>query len=134
MSKQDAPETSALSGDNSMATERIPTPHEAELPSERTALPPPEPGTEDAAFLAGLSKVYSEDPNPEDEYLIAGRRAAVQQPSIIRGADNQAAAYEALLAQWRDVDPEEDERTWQRVKHNLQQTRRELGERLLFTE
>jgi len=117
-----------------MATERIPTPHKDELPSERAALPLPEPGSEDATFLASLNAVYGEDPNPEDERLIAGMHAAVQQPSIIRGADNQAAAYEALLAQWRDVDPEEDERAWQRVKHNLQQTRRELGERLLFTE
>jgi len=84
-------------GDDFMATERIPTSHEAELPSERAALPPPE-------------------------------------PAIVRGADNQAAAYEALLGQWLDVDPEEDERAWQRVKHNLQETRKELGERLLFAE
>jgi len=63
-------------GDDLMATERIPTPHEDKLPSERDALPLPEPGTEDAAFLASLNEVYGEDPNPEDEYLIAGMHAA----------------------------------------------------------
>ena len=51
-----------------------------------------------------------------------------------RGADNQAEAYEALLARWADVDPEQDERDWQRVKQQLQETRRALGQRLLFPE
>jgi hypothetical protein len=59
-----------------MATERIPIPHKDELPSERDALPLPDPGTEDAAFLASLNAVYGEDPNPEDERLIAGMHAA----------------------------------------------------------
>jgi hypothetical protein len=59
-----------------MATERIPIPHKDELPSERDTRPPPEPGSEDAAFLASLNAVYGEDPNPEDERLIAGMHAA----------------------------------------------------------
>ena len=54
--------------------------------------------------------------------------------TIIHGADDQAAAYEAWLAQWDDVDQEEEERAWHIVKHNLQETRRELGQRLLFPE
>lgn len=51
-----------------------------------------------------------------------------------RGADDQAAAYEALLAQWADVDPEQDARDWRLVKQHLQETRRGLGQRLLFPE
>ena len=60
--------------------------------------------------------------------------AMTYQPPAIHGADDQATAYEAWLAQWRDVDPEEDERAWQLVRHNLQETRRELGQRPLFPE
>lgn len=48
------------------------------------------------------------------------------EPTIIRGAEGQAAAYEALLAQWQDVDPEQDERDWQRIRAALQETRRAL--------
>ncbi len=64
----------------------------------------------------------------------AGRKDVDYQPPIIRGADNQATAYEAWQAQWTDVDPHEEEREWDIVKENLQQTRRELGQRLLFPE
>jgi hypothetical protein len=56
-----------------------------------------------------------------------------EQQSIIRGADDQAAAYEALLTQWQDIDPEEEEREWQRLRDALQETRRELQQRPLFT-
>jgi hypothetical protein len=51
-----------------------------------------------------------------------------------RGADDQAEAYEALLTRWADVDPELDERDWQQVKKHLRETRRALGQRLLFPE
>jgi uncharacterized tellurite resistance protein B-like protein len=51
-----------------------------------------------------------------------------------RGADDQAAAYEALLGRWADADPDQDERDWQQVKQQLQETRRLLGQRLLFPE
>ena len=55
-------------------------------------------------------------------------------PAARRGADDQAAAYEALLARWADADPQQDERDWQRVRQQLQETRRLLGQRLLFPE
>lgn len=61
-------------------------------------------------------------------------RGTAHKPTIVRGADDQAAAYEAWLAQWNDVDADEEERSWQIVKHRLQETRRELGQRLLFPE
>jgi uncharacterized tellurite resistance protein B-like protein len=51
-----------------------------------------------------------------------------------RGADDQAAAYEALLARWADADPQQDERGWQRVRQQLQETRCLLGQGLLFPE
>jgi hypothetical protein len=53
-------------------------------------------------------------------------------PTILPGADDQAAAYEALLAHWQDVDPEQDERDWQRIQAALQETRRALQQRPLF--
>lgn len=59
-----------------MATERIPGSLERELPGERTALPLTDLNTEEADFLARLNDVYGEDPNPEDERLIAGMHAA----------------------------------------------------------
>jgi hypothetical protein len=61
-----------------MASERILRSAKGELPSERVAQLP-EPGTEDAGFLARLNEVYGEDPNPEDERLIAGMRVAFRQ-------------------------------------------------------
>jgi hypothetical protein len=54
--------------------------------------------------------------------------------TIIRGADDQAAAYEALLAQWQEVDPEEDEREWEQIRAALEETRRTLHQRPLFAE
>ena len=53
---------------------------------------------------------------------------------IRQGAKDQAAAYAALLAQWADVEPENDAREWQRVQAKLQETRRATGQRLLFPE
>jgi hypothetical protein len=58
----------------------------------------------------------------------------IQQPTNLRGADDQAAAYEALLVQWQDVDPEEDERDWQQIRAALEETRRTLHQRPLFAE
>jgi hypothetical protein len=55
-------------------------------------------------------------------------------PVIRRGAEDQAAAYEALLAQWADADAGQDERDWQRVQAQLQDTRRATGQRLLSPE
>lgn len=60
--------------------------------------------------------------------------AMVYHPRIIRGADDQASAYEAWLAQWADVDADEDARAWRMVQRRLQQTRKELGQRPLFPE
>lgn len=57
-----------------------------------------------------------------------------QHPHLRRGADDQAAAYEAWLARWADVDAAADERAWQQIKLELQRTRRALGQRLLFPE
>jgi hypothetical protein len=62
------------------------------------------------------------------------RHTIDQQPRIIRGAEDQAAAYEAWLAQRQDIDAEQEEREWQMIKRSLQETRRELGQRLLFPE
>ncbi len=62
------------------------------------------------------------------------RGGAGGQPTIIRGAEDQAAAYEGWQAQGTDVDPHEEEREWDIIKENLQQTRRDLGQRLLFPE
>lgn len=55
-------------------------------------------------------------------------------PVVRRGADDQAAAYAALLAQWADVDAEADERDWQRVRADLDAERRSSGQHLLFDE
>ena len=71
------------------------------------------------------------------EPLESAAQAAWEPGSIAtprRGADDQAAAYEALLGRWADDDPDEDERDWQQVKQQLQETRRVLGLRLLFPE
>ena len=56
------------------------------------------------------------------------------EPIILPGADNQAAAYAALLKQWADADEAEDARDWERIRAALQETRRAAGERLLFPE
>jgi hypothetical protein len=61
-----------------MATERRPVARRGELPSERAVPPPPQPGTEEADFLARLNEVYGEDPDPDEERLIAGMRAATR--------------------------------------------------------
>lgn len=53
---------------------------------------------------------------------------------VISGAEDQAAAYAAWLTQWATVDPEDEEHEWQIVSRGLQETRRELGQRLLFPE
>lgn len=53
---------------------------------------------------------------------------------MVRGAEDQAAAYEAWLARWAQDDPEDEEHAWQVVEQNLQQTRRDLGQRLIFLE
>lgn len=68
------------------------------------------------------------------QHAHTNQRSQPNPPKIIPGADDQTAAYEAWLAQWNDVDPEEEERAWHIVKHNLQETRRALGQRLLFPE
>lgn len=60
--------------------------------------------------------------------------ATSREPGIIRGADDQAAAYEAWLAQWESVDAEEDDSAWRRIQQGLQETRHEMGQRLLFPE
>jgi hypothetical protein len=56
------------------------------------------------------------------------------EPIILPGADDQAAAYAALLKQWADADEAEDARDWECVRAALQETRRAAGERLLFPE
>ncbi len=61
-------------------------------------------------------------------------KQSIEQPTILHGADDQAAAYEALLAQWQDVDPEKDERDWQQIRAALEETRRTLHQHPLFAE
>jgi len=56
------------------------------------------------------------------------------EPIILPGAEDQAAAYAALLQRWADADETEDARDWARVRAALQETRRAAGERLLFPE
>lgn len=48
--------------------------------------------------------------------FLQARKVPGQPPPLVRrGAEDQAAAYAALLAQWQDVDAEANERDWQRV-------------------
>ncbi len=61
-----------------MATEQRPAPQRGELPSQRAMPPPPEPGTEDADFLARLNEVYGEESDLDDERLVAAMRATFQ--------------------------------------------------------
>lgn len=56
------------------------------------------------------------------------------EPIILPGAEDQAAAYAALLQRWASADEAEDARDWARVRAALQETRRAAGERLLFPE
>ncbi|HXT36133.1 MAG TPA: hypothetical protein VN837_11205 [Chloroflexota bacterium] len=56
------------------------------------------------------------------------------EPLILPGAEDQAAAYAALLTRWAGADEAEDARDWERVRAALQETRRAAGERLLFPE
>ena len=58
----------------------------------------------------------------------------IAQPRIIDGADDQAAAYDALITQWHDADQEQDVRNWQRICAALEQTRHDLYQRPLFVE
>lgn len=62
--------------EDSVATARVSV-HSTrgELPSERTAPSPPEPGTVDAAFLAGLDDAYGEGADTDDR-LVEGMRVA----------------------------------------------------------
>ena len=71
------------------------------------------------------------DPLPMQQAIQSEPHAA---PIIRQGAADQAAAYEALLAGWADVDPDADERDWRRVRERLQDARRTSGQRLLFAE
>jgi hypothetical protein len=64
----------------------------------------------------------------------SGDEHAIEQPTIIRGVEDQDRAYEEWMAQWRDVNPEEEEHEWETVRESLQETRRALGQRLLFPE
>lgn len=57
-----------------------------------------------------------------------------EEPVILPGADDQAAAYAALLKRWASADEAQDRRDWERVRAALQETRRAAGERLLFPE
>jgi hypothetical protein len=59
---------------------------------------------------------------------------AFERRPILRGADDQTKALKELLARTQFADAEEDERNWQVVKGGLQETRRALGQRLLFPE
>jgi len=59
-----------------MTTEQRPASYSDERPSERAMPPPPEPGTEDADFLARLNAVYGEEPNPDEARLVIRMRAA----------------------------------------------------------
>jgi hypothetical protein len=59
-----------------MATERQHTYPAHELPSERILPRPPAPRTKDADFLARLNEVYGDEPDHDDERLIAGARSA----------------------------------------------------------
>jgi len=51
-----------------------------------------------------------------------------------RGAADQAAALKDLLLRMQSSDAVEDERHWETVKRGLQESRRALGQRLLFPE
>ena len=53
---------------------------------------------------------------------------------ILRGADDQTAALQELLARMQPADAEEADRQWDVVKRGLQETRRTQGQRLLFPE
>jgi hypothetical protein len=56
------------------------------------------------------------------------------EPIILPGAEDQAAAYAALIGRWAGADEIEDTRDWERVRAALQETRRAAGERVLFPE
>lgn len=78
-------------------------------------------------FIA-MAQTASPSPDPSSHH------AAVYQPYIIRGAEDQTAAYDTWLARWAQDDAEDEERAWQTVELNLQPTRRDLDQRLIFPE
>jgi len=53
---------------------------------------------------------------------------------IVRGADDQLAALERLWAQGEQSDAQADEAAWQTLRRALNESRREIGARPLFTD
>jgi len=87
--------------------------------------------------IAGLVRGKAVDPMSQPLSIDHDARPTSPGPAvpiILPGADDQAAAYAALLKQWADADEAEDARDWERVRAALQETRRAAGERLLFPE
>lgn len=61
-----------------MATRPTPRPDDArERPSERTPIVP-EPGTDDADFLANLNEVYGDEPDREETQILVGIRRSMR--------------------------------------------------------
>lgn len=54
--------------------------------------------------------------------------------SPIRGADDQLGALERLWAQGEEADPHAAEQAWQILRRALNETRRNEGARLLFSD
>jgi hypothetical protein len=50
------------------------------------------------------------------------------------GAEDQAAAYRAILEKALSTPATEPEGAWEQAMRNMQETRRELGQRLIFPE
>lgn len=58
----------------------------------------------------------------------------VDRVSIARGADDQLAALERLWARGERSDPQADEAAWQTLRRALNESRRVVGARPLFTD